>query len=96
MKGGRELLLLADLALPLFQNFVVELDHAAASGADEVVVVRVSGDPLVVIVVLAEMDAPDGRIRYLRPVAQLSETPAYWSRPPVPLGYHRPEWPPRG
>ncbi len=45
---------------------------------------------------LAEMDAPDGRIRYLRPVVQLSETPPHWSRPPVPLGYHRPEWPPRG
>jgi crotonobetainyl-CoA:carnitine CoA-transferase CaiB-like acyl-CoA transferase len=45
---------------------------------------------------LAEMDAPDGRIRYLRPVVQLSETPPHWSRPPVPLGYHPPEWPPRG
>ncbi len=45
---------------------------------------------------LAEMDAPDGRIRYLRPVVQLSETPPHWRRPPVPLGYHRPEWPPRG
>ena len=45
---------------------------------------------------LAEMDAPDGRIRYLRPVVQLTETPAHWSRPPVPLGYHRPEWPSRG
>jgi hypothetical protein len=45
---------------------------------------------------LAEMDAPDGRIRYLRPVVQLSETSPHWSRPPVPLGYHQPEWPPRG
>ena len=40
----------------------------------------------------AEMDAPDGRIRYLKPVLQLSETPPYFSRPPVPLGYHRPVW----
>jgi crotonobetainyl-CoA:carnitine CoA-transferase CaiB-like acyl-CoA transferase len=39
-----------------------------------------------------EMDAPDGRIRYLKPVLQLSETPPYFSRPPVPLGYHQPEW----
>ena len=31
----------------------------------------------------------------LRPVVQLSETPPYWSRPPVPLDYHRPEWPAR-
>ena len=39
-----------------------------------------------------EMDAPDGRIRYLKPVLGLSETPPYFDRPPVPLGYHRPAW----
>jgi crotonobetainyl-CoA:carnitine CoA-transferase CaiB-like acyl-CoA transferase len=42
-----------------------------------------------------EVDAPDGRIRHLKPVVQLSETPGRWDRPPVPLGYHKPEWPPR-
>ena len=42
-----------------------------------------------------EVDAPDGRIRYLKPVVQLPDTPAYWARPPVPLGHHRPEWPSR-
>jgi hypothetical protein len=41
------------------------------------------------------MAAPDGRIRFLRPVLELSETPPYWSRPPVPLGHHAAEWPPR-
>jgi crotonobetainyl-CoA:carnitine CoA-transferase CaiB-like acyl-CoA transferase len=41
---------------------------------------------------LGEMDAPDGRIRYLKPVLQLSDTPAYFDRPPVPLGYHPPAW----
>ena len=45
---------------------------------------------------LAEMDAPSGRLRYLRPVLQLSETPPYWSRPPAPLGAHPPAWPERG
>jgi len=45
---------------------------------------------------LAEMDAPSGRLRYLRPVLQLSETPPYWSRPPAPLGAHPPAWPQRG
>jgi hypothetical protein len=25
-------------------------------------------------------------------VLQLSETPPFWARPPVPLGYHRAEW----
>jgi len=39
-----------------------------------------------------EMDAPDGRIRYLKPVLGLSETPPYFARPPVPLGYHPPVW----
>jgi hypothetical protein len=36
---------------------------------------------------------PAGPLRHLKPVAQLSETPAYWARPSVPLGYHRPVWP---
>jgi crotonobetainyl-CoA:carnitine CoA-transferase CaiB-like acyl-CoA transferase len=39
-----------------------------------------------------EIDAPDGRIRYLKPVLGLSETPPYFARPPVPLGYHQPSW----
>ena len=43
-----------------------------------------------------ETDAPDGRIRHLKPVVGLSETPPYWARPPVPLGFNPPEWPPRG
>jgi len=44
---------------------------------------------------LAELDSPLGRVRYLKPVLALSETPPYWSRPPVPLGTHPAEWPPR-
>jgi crotonobetainyl-CoA:carnitine CoA-transferase CaiB-like acyl-CoA transferase len=38
-------------------------------------------------------ETPSGRLDHLKPVVQLSETPAYWARPSVPLGYHRPEWP---
>jgi crotonobetainyl-CoA:carnitine CoA-transferase CaiB-like acyl-CoA transferase len=38
-------------------------------------------------------ETPSGRLEHLKPVVQLSETPAYWARPSVPLGYHRPEWP---
>jgi crotonobetainyl-CoA:carnitine CoA-transferase CaiB-like acyl-CoA transferase len=41
-------------------------------------------------------EVPTGRLRHLRPVVQLSETPPYWARPSVPLGYHQPVWPPRG
>ncbi len=40
-----------------------------------------------------EVDAPDGRVRYLAPIVRMSETPARWARPPVPLGYHPPAWP---
>ncbi len=41
-------------------------------------------------------DTPSGKLRHLKPVVQLSETPAHWARPSVPLGYHRPVWPARG
>ena len=40
-----------------------------------------------------ETQSPAGLITHLKPVVQLSETPARWARPPVPLGHHRPEWP---
>jgi hypothetical protein len=38
---------------------------------------------------------PSGPLRHLAPVAQLSKTPAFWARPSVPLGHHRPVWPAR-
>jgi crotonobetainyl-CoA:carnitine CoA-transferase CaiB-like acyl-CoA transferase len=38
-------------------------------------------------------ETPSGRLRHLKPAVQLSETPPYWVRPAVPLGFHRPEWP---
>jgi crotonobetainyl-CoA:carnitine CoA-transferase CaiB-like acyl-CoA transferase len=38
-------------------------------------------------------ETPSGPLRHLRPVVRMSETPARWARPSVPLGYHRPEWP---
>jgi crotonobetainyl-CoA:carnitine CoA-transferase CaiB-like acyl-CoA transferase len=37
-------------------------------------------------------DTPDGRLRFLAPVAQLSETPARWERPAVPLDHDAPTW----
>jgi crotonobetainyl-CoA:carnitine CoA-transferase CaiB-like acyl-CoA transferase len=39
-----------------------------------------------------ETESPLGRIRHLKPVAVLSETPGCWTRPPVPLGHDRPAW----
>ncbi len=38
-------------------------------------------------------ETPSGKLRHLKPVVQLSETPPFWVRPSVPLGHHRPEWP---
>jgi hypothetical protein len=39
--------------------------------------------------------SPFGEIRAIRHVAALSETPAVWSRPTVPLGADAPRWPAR-
>ncbi len=38
-------------------------------------------------------ETPSGPLGHLKPAVQLSETPPYWARPSVPLGYHRPVWP---
>jgi crotonobetainyl-CoA:carnitine CoA-transferase CaiB-like acyl-CoA transferase len=38
---------------------------------------------------------PAGKLGHLKPTVQLSETPPYWARPSVPLGYNEPVWPPR-
>ena len=43
-----------------------------------------------------ETETPSGRLRHLKPVVRLSETPPFWARPSVPLGYHQPVWPVRG
>jgi crotonobetainyl-CoA:carnitine CoA-transferase CaiB-like acyl-CoA transferase len=44
---------------------------------------------------LTDADTPFGRLRHVVPAAQFSETPAFWSRPAVPLGTHPPVWPSR-
>jgi crotonobetainyl-CoA:carnitine CoA-transferase CaiB-like acyl-CoA transferase len=43
-----------------------------------------------------DSDTPVGQLTHLGPVLKLSETPPHWARPTVPLGHHKPEWPPRG
>lgn len=40
-----------------------------------------------------ETRSPAGLITHLKPVVQMSETPPFWARPPVPLGFHPPQWP---
>src|SRR6266542_135171 len=57
VKGRSEFLTFADLELASFQIRVVKLDHAAAGGADQVIVMGIAADVFVMIVVLAEMDA---------------------------------------
>jgi crotonobetainyl-CoA:carnitine CoA-transferase CaiB-like acyl-CoA transferase len=44
---------------------------------------------------MIETDSPYGRIRHVRPVVELSETPARWTRPAAPPGTHPAAWPPR-
>ena len=41
----------------------------------------------------AKQDSEEGLLRHLKPVVHMSETPPFWARPAVPLGYHRPAWP---
>ncbi len=43
------------------------------------------------------VEAPSGfgRLRAIRHAAELSRTPAFWTRPAMPLGSHPPEWPSR-
>jgi hypothetical protein len=38
---------------------------------------------------------PFGRLRHLAPIVQLSETPAHWDRPAVPIDHDEPAWLPR-
>lgn len=40
-----------------------------------------------------EMDTPFGRLGFVKHAAMLSDTPAFWARPPVKLGTHAPVWP---
>lgn len=37
-------------------------------------------------------DSVFGMLRHPRPLTHYSETPAYWSRPPTPVGAHAPVW----
>jgi crotonobetainyl-CoA:carnitine CoA-transferase CaiB-like acyl-CoA transferase len=41
---------------------------------------------------LQTTEASFGLLRHVAPAAKLSETPARWARPPVPLGTHTPDW----
>ena len=40
-----------------------------------------------------DADTTWGRLTYLTPCVEMSETPPAWLRKPVPLGTHPPSWP---
>ena len=42
---------------------------------------------------LAICESPFGRLTHVAPAARLSETEAFWARPPVPAGTHEAVWP---
>jgi crotonobetainyl-CoA:carnitine CoA-transferase CaiB-like acyl-CoA transferase len=44
---------------------------------------------------LKQLIMKTGSYSHLKPVLELSETPPFWERPPVPLGTHPAEWPKR-
>jgi crotonobetainyl-CoA:carnitine CoA-transferase CaiB-like acyl-CoA transferase len=42
---------------------------------------------------MTEHQSPLGQVTHLRPAVELSATPARWTRPAVPRGFHPPQWP---
>jgi crotonobetainyl-CoA:carnitine CoA-transferase CaiB-like acyl-CoA transferase len=64
-----------------FQRLGPTCDPELASGV---------GDPTDMT---TEADTAWGRLTYLTPSVELSETPPMWTRQPVPLGTHPPAWP---
>ena len=41
---------------------------------------------------MKETESAFGRLRHLGPVVRMSETPARWERPSIPLGSNKPTW----
>lgn len=82
---------LVRISLAQVGKWIVDLGEVPASSlpgvADEFIAAELEAWSMV-------SETPSGRLRHLRPVVQLSETPPYWARPSVPLGYHPPVWPP--
>lgn len=61
-----------------------------ALGRTEAVGAGLAGD--LVAPLLTSSDSPYGKLWHLAPVVQMSETPACWRQPSVPLGTHPPVW----
>ncbi len=81
---------LVRISLAQVGKWIVDLGEVPA-GAVRNVPAEFSADELDRWSMVSE--TPSGRLQHLKPVVQLSETPPYWARPSVPLGYHPPVWP---
>ena len=44
---------------------------------------------------VARMQSPFGLLEYLSPVLRYSRSPAYFDKPPVPVGSSQPQWLPK-
>jgi crotonobetainyl-CoA:carnitine CoA-transferase CaiB-like acyl-CoA transferase len=81
---------LVRISLAQVGKWIVDLGEVPA-GSVRIVPAEFSADELDRWSMVSE--TPSGRLQHLKPVVQLSETPPYWARPSVPLGYHPPVWP---
>ncbi len=81
---------LVRISLAQVGKWIVDLGEVPAAGLSDVPA-EFAAEELVAWSMVS--DTPSGRLRHLRPVVTLSDTPAHWARPSVPLGYHPPEWP---
>ncbi|HEY4042980.1 MAG TPA: CoA transferase [Rhodopila sp.] len=81
---------LVRISLAQVGKWIVDLGEAAAETLQDIPA-EFTADELARWSI--QTDTPSGLLRHLKPVVQLSETPPYWARPAVPLGYHPPVWP---
>jgi crotonobetainyl-CoA:carnitine CoA-transferase CaiB-like acyl-CoA transferase len=81
---------LVRISLAQVGKFIVDLGEVPAAALKDVAT-EFSPDELERWSTVSK--TPSGELRHLKPAVQLSETPPYWARPSVPLGYHQPVWP---
>src|SRR5689334_5323638 len=81
---------LVRISLAQVGKFIVDLGEVPASALKDVPA-EFASDELERWSTVSK--TPSGELRHLKPAVQLSETPPYWARPSVPLGYHPAAWP---
>jgi crotonobetainyl-CoA:carnitine CoA-transferase CaiB-like acyl-CoA transferase len=81
---------LVRISLAQVGKFIVDLGEVPGSALKDVAA-EFEADELERWSTVSE--TPSGALRHLKPAVELSETPPYWARPSVPLGYHPAAWP---